>query len=456
MNARRLRRALPYLVSLAYVVVLFVVQPADRLDAPDDARWLDQAVYDDQDLAAMAQRGLNAHLGRQAGRLDPPADVADFGAALDNPAPLVDRYFLEYPHAAVWLFRLPYDLVPPSSVPSAVPEGGIGNVHVHRPRNEAERAFWTHLRGVVRTYESVMLLALWGLIATVQVGFTRDDTLSSDGLLLCLPAALYFAINRFDVLPALFLALSLASLGRGWLVVSGGLLAVGTALKIAPGLLAPLILAYLIGTGGIRPALRWLAGALGVGLTILAVQLASEDLTALLGPYRFQANRELYGWTIYGYVLPEWLGEQNGPGKLLRHGGLLGLLVALCWRPIRSLEALLRRGAVLMIGFVLMQVIFSPQWILWFYPLILPLVRRQLALGVLLALLDVATYLLWPCGATFGWSAWLVIPLHYLRLVAQLGLCALLLGSAPATPDGSSAASPATALRRAVPFPGSV
>jgi hypothetical protein len=426
---RRLLLAAPYLVSLAYVAFIFSWQPADRLGAPAAWPFLDQGVYDDQDVAAMAQRGLNAHLGRKAGRVDEPdnREDADLADALDHPQPLRERYFLEYPHAAVWLFRLPFDVSPPTSPPPAILDGGIGDAHFHLPRNDTERTFWTHLRWAVRCYEVAMLVVLWALIATLQWGMTRDGTLASTGLLLCLPAALYFSINRFDALPALFLALSLATLGRGWLILSGGLLAVGAALKIAPGLLAPLILCYLVQTQGLRPALRWLGGALAVGLAILAVQLGTEDLTALLGPYRFQAERKLYGWTIYGFLLPPALAEQNLAGKLLRHGGLLLLIVALCWKAIPSLEVLLRRGAVLLIGFVLLQVIFSPQWILWFYPLILPLVRGQRTLGILLAILDVSTYTLWPLASTLEWPPEVGIGLQDVRLVAQFGLCWCLL-----------------------------
>lgn len=434
-------RFVPYLVTLAYAGLVFYAQPSDRLGAPDGWPLLDQCLYDDHDVAAMAQRGLNAHRGREAGLVAQPPDLGT--PALDHPPPLADRYFLEYPHAAVWLFRLPYDVAPPSAPPVMILDGGIGDAHWHVPRNDAERAFWTHLRWAVRAYEVAMLLVMLALIATLQAGLTHDGSLAGTGLLLCLPAALYFGLNRFDALPALLLALSLATLGRGWLLVSGGLLAVGTALKIAPGLLAPLILCYLVHTQGWRAAWRWLAGAVVVGLSILALQLATEDLTALLGPYRFQGAREHYPPTIYGALVPAALAAQDLAGKVFRHGGLLVLIVALCWRAIPSLEVLVRRGAVLLIGFVLLQVIFSPQWILWFYPLILPLVARQRALGVLLIILDVATYLLWPFSvnvfAVLHWPPLVELAvfnvLQGLRLAAQLGLCYLLLAGSRTTPE---------------------
>jgi hypothetical protein len=421
---RRLLLALPYVISLAYAAIVLAVQPSDRLGAPDGWPLLDQCLYDDHDVAAMAQRGLNAHLGRKAGLVAQPPDLGS--DALDHPPPLSERYFLEYPHAAVSLFRLPFDFAPPENPPVMILDGGIGDAHWHVPR-KAERTFWTHLRWAVRCYEVAMLLVLWMLIATLQMGLTRDGSLASTGLLLCLPSALYFGINRFDALPTLLLALSLATLGRGWLVLSGGLLAVGAALKIAPGLLAPLILCYLVQTQGWRAAARWLLGALAVGGTILALQLATEDLTALLGPFRFQGAREPYGWTIYGFLLPPSLAQQDWPGKVLRHGGLLVLIVALCWKAIPSLEVLLRRGAVLLIGFVLLQVIFSPQWILWFYPLILPQVGRQRLLGILLATLDVSTYVLWPLGSNLEFPNWAGVLLQDVRLASQLGLCWFLL-----------------------------
>src|SRR5262245_29812544 len=138
---------LPFLVPPLYLALVFGLQPADRLGEPDTDPRLGRLLYDDYDVTAMALRGLNASRGRTAGRPDEPSypDLENFRAALDRPAPPAPRYFLEYPHAAVALFRLPFDLLPACAaleMPPAVLDG-VQNVMVwHRPRDEAERRVW--------------------------------------------------------------------------------------------------------------------------------------------------------------------------------------------------------------------------------------------------------------------------------------------------------------------------
>jgi hypothetical protein len=45
---------------------------------------------------------------------------------------------------------------------------------------------------------------------------------------------------------------------------------------------------------------------------------------------------------------------------------------------------------------VTLAVFFSPQWILWFAPLLLPLVRKDRLLGWSVAALDAVTYMIFP------------------------------------------------------------
>jgi hypothetical protein len=64
--------------------------------------------------------------------------------------------------------------------------------------------------------------------------------------------------------------------------------------------------------------------------------------------------------------------------------------------PIRDLASLLRRGALVLLVFTSLAVFYSPQWIIWFAPLLLPLVGRDRRIGWGVASLDLLTYLTFP------------------------------------------------------------
>ena len=106
----------------------------------------------------------------------------------------------------------------------------------------------------------LMMACGLGLVVVLRCGYEPGGGLSSSGLLLLLPAALYFTLNRFDMLPALLTALSLACLGRRWTAASALFLAAATIVKVYPVLLAPLVLRHLLaerrGAARLGPLLR--------------------------------------------------------------------------------------------------------------------------------------------------------------------------------------------------------
>jgi hypothetical protein len=60
------------------------------------------------------------------------------------------------------------------------------------------------------------------------------------------------------------------------------------------------------------------------------------------------------------------------------------------------LSGLLRRAALILIVFVSLQVFYSPQWILWLSPLLIPLAGCRRPIFGLIVLVDVVTYLTFP------------------------------------------------------------
>lgn len=416
-----------FLVPLLYLAVVFALQPAGRLGNSDVAPWLFRLVYDDYDGACMALRGLNAAAGRTASQFEHPPRPEDdeaFCAVLDSRPALKPGYYLEYPQITLLLFRLGHVGGPDVPVPAAVLDGWHNNLVEHAPRNEQEQILWRHLRRAVRIYEGVMACCLIALMLVLRAGYEPGGGLSGPVFLLVLPAALYFALFRFDVVPALFLALGLACLGRRCLIASAMFLGLATMVKVFPLFVAPIILRYLWPDR--RAALTW---AVAYGLTIaacLAPTLLSEGWDVTWMPYRIQLARvHEPGWTLYGYVLPQFLAEQTLVGKAFRLGGVLLVVLALVWRRPVDLVDVLRRGMVAVLAFVAVQLFYSEQWLLWFAPFLVPLARLDRRVLWLAVALDVVTFLSFPvafdCGASPA-EAFLRLPLVYARAAVWAGL----------------------------------
>src|SRR5262245_3463146 len=104
---RAVRYALLLLIPALALGLWHWMQPDDRLSAPYDPYCRPSLIYDEFDYAAMAMRGLNAELGRQPGAVANPGLIRweYFTQLLEAPRPLKARYFLEYPHAALVVFR---------------------------------------------------------------------------------------------------------------------------------------------------------------------------------------------------------------------------------------------------------------------------------------------------------------------------------------------------------------
>ncbi len=381
-------------VPFAYLVVIFQLQPPDHLGySSDKAPCLGRLVYDDFDVAAYAVRGLNAHAGHIPGLKCEPADDLD-DALADPDWPSHDHYYLEYPSAALLFFRLGWDWQPDPPIPPAVHDARYHHVVIHIPRDDAERRVWTGFRRATQTYLLLAAVCCAALMIVLLIGYEPGGTLAGGAFLLVLPAALYFGLNRFDVLPALLTALSLAGLGRRWVIASAVLLAAAMMLKVYPALLAPLLLRFLWPDR--RAALVWATAFAATAAAFVLPPLLLWGWEPMWAPYRYQLSRDPSPATLYGLLLPPALGHGDRIGTVFRLGTLaLATILLLRGRPA-DMTAVLRRGTLLLIVFVTLPVFYSPQWILWLVPLLAPLVRRLRGLLGLALALDLVTYLTFP------------------------------------------------------------
>ena len=171
---------------------------------------------------------------------------------------------------ALALFRLPYAFQPieAKDVHSAIRDGAYHNLVRHVPRTSAEHRLWQKFRNATRFYAVFMTGCLLLLMALLAAGYGARPCGSGSLVLLVMPAAMYFTLNRFDIVPALLTASSLACLGRRRIVAAAVMLAVAALVKVYPLLLAPLVVRYLWDDR--RSAQTWVAT---FALTLVACSL---------------------------------------------------------------------------------------------------------------------------------------------------------------------------------------
>jgi hypothetical protein len=428
----------PFVVPPAYLLLVFCLQPADHFGPPDAAPWVYSSFYDEYDPNSYALRGLNAARGRMPGAHDAPCQPPPDGLIkeLDDPnLPLKPRFHLEFPPGALLLFRLGWlGQSGLDSYPAAILDGDYVQFVRHSPRNDQERRWCAQYRMVERVYMTLMVLCLLGLAAVLRAGYAPG--IGGGVLLLLLPASLWFTVNRFDALPTLLVALSLACLGRvaraascPWhmLGASAAFLAVGTAVKLFPVLLAPLVLRHLLPDW--RRAAIWAGAFIAVTAACFLPPILLYGWPGVWEPLRFQLSREPMAFTAYGPLLPMSLAASDLPGRAFRLGALALTVAGLCvTRP--DLAGVLRRGAVVLIVFIGLAVYFSPQWILWLAPLCLPLTRGSRVLVGLVIALDLVSYYTYPVWAGPVWAPFGSGGLEhavYARFAVLGGLVALLL-----------------------------
>ena len=228
------------------------------------------------------------------------------------------------------------------------------------------------------------------------------------------PATLLFALNltslvvgpvRYEPYVTLFVLLGLGAHHGGRYLRAGAWWAVGCGLKWYPAFFLAaqewrLLAAERRRTHWMKAGLVFAAVTLGITLPFLVPALARGTASFLLDPYLFHARRPLYWDTVLG-VGQIWL----GPLPWERHAGIWTLaLMAACIvaRPRLPLEA---KGTLVCLAAVVFNRIYSTQFNLWFYPLLIlfavrePAERRRPILA-LFAALDLLNVLVFPTAFT--------------------------------------------------------
>jgi hypothetical protein len=423
----------PWSIPLLYFAVLVFLQPTDRIVMPWKAeeigyplpphlsRWL----TDDCDTVAFAMRGWNANLGRQAGltgvawvdsttgwftspknpdavqreRAIEPASVAveQFDRVVEQTTEWRDRYFLEYPPAALWLFRLGLVGTDAKSlhVSPALLDSHQTNVGSYAPKTADERTLFRSFRRAMVIYTAIGLLALMMCMWLVAHGVDAARSLRAPAWLLILPGMLYFAACRFDILPAGLVLCSIALADRRRVALAGCCLGMAVALKMYPLALAPILLRYAAPRW--KDALVWcVAAAVPLVLSYGSLFL-TDGLPGITVPLQFQLGRNPEpDWCFFSRLLPMSLAEKSTFGTLSRILPVLGLALLCSVKRPADCASVLRRCAMVLLVFLTTQTFYSPQWWQWLALLIIPLVRQHPWLVGWIVFHDPWTYLHFP------------------------------------------------------------
>src|SRR5262245_21124350 len=213
-------------------------------------------------------------------------------------------------------------------------------------------------------------------------------------------------LTRFDLLPAALAVGALAAVVSGRDRLGAGVLGVGVAVKLWPGLLLPLFIVRSRSRSGGREAAKdLLVCVAAVALVfLLPLVLAPADVTeSVWGQLSRPLQIESLGAAVllalhHTASIPlDWAsshGSQNlvGDGAVVaaavtsvaQAAALGGLWLAYARGPVDG-ERLVRYAAAVVVAFVALGKVFSPQFLIWLLPLV-PLVRgrRGLTAGVLL------------------------------------------------------------------------
>ena len=228
-----------------------------------------------------------------------------------------------------------------------------------------------------------------------------------------LPSIVYFLINRFDVLPAFLIQLSLFFLfkkqfTRSFIILSLAFLAKGYAI-----ILFPIFFLYLLNHKDLptvdlfKNRYLYILALPAIFITALIVILAG--LENGLFPYIFQSTRNFAHGAVYLIyikslqpILPVWLwegGVKVAAKVLTLLQVALPLIVYIGYtffrKFIRTREDVINWSLLVILLYIQFSVYYSPQWFVWLLPLLILVIRRRREIWLII-FYDIMNYLHFP------------------------------------------------------------
>jgi hypothetical protein len=302
------------------------------------------------------------------------SDYAHIGARiLTGDIPYVDGV-TEYPQIPVYLFRGLTWLASRIFPAFWPPEAGF-------------LIIWAFFIGVIS------MLVDWQVWRMLPEGKKRL------AWLMFLPAAIYFCMNRFDILPAFLGLLAVMAVRKERFSWAAVLLAIGAFTKWYLVLIFPF---YLVYEWKHQRRLPWRSVVIfaGVSLLIVLPTFLQGGWQAVWQPYSWHLGRLAESGTALS-LASTFFGESGlgwiNSAKLLSVFTILGfsgiLLIFIKGQP--SVRKLMLTSIVSLLVFIFFTRIFSPQWWLWILPFLILTIDDKLDL-ILIVLYDLLSYASFP------------------------------------------------------------
>ena len=292
--------------------------------------------------------------------------------------------------------------------------------------------------GTAFTFE-MLIFDILGML--MLVGAARRARISEwfalIGYTLAMVAIGSIMVQRFDMIPAVMTLGALFAFSRGNYKLAWGVLAIGTMTKLIPGLLAPLFLIYQWKHGWWRSLIPGLVIFAGV-ILVIALPFIAYSSHGFIASFTVQGRRPLQLESIYSSILL-LLGSlglisavpvqgqisfdlvSSAAGPLAKYSILfvgLGLLLVygLFYRSLRGMKReeinsrpemlaqLFNYSFAALVVFMVTNKVFSPQYMVWLYPLF-PLVSGRFRSAI------------WVVFLTVACLTWYIYPIHYYDLV---------------------------------------
>ena len=280
--------------------------------------------------------------------------------------------FEEYPELAVWFF---------------------GSIHLLKGPLDYMLVFYIVM--------GLFMFGVFWLTLVLLKHFNKSYLLA---FLMFLPSSIFFVFNRFDIVPVFFVLLSLYLLFKSKYKISFLLLAIAFLLKWFAVVLVPIYICYIFFKHKkikktLLPILLFVLPVVAVfGTTILGA-----GLEAFLSPYQFHMARTCEFGNIWGtinfYFSDNFTGQNFFCSKvttvLQLFVPLLLFIIFILKRKKLTDKDVLLWSFIMIVLFVFFSRLYSNQWLIWFSPLLILLIKDKIDV-ILLVAFDVINWLLFP------------------------------------------------------------